>query len=81
MGYRNSVLEEAGEASTVAVWRWHGWGFSLAWRSPPGSYRDLTLLPGEGGWVISVAEGLTPRRRAAHDGRGPCALASLRDTR
>jgi hypothetical protein len=52
------VLEEAGEASTVAVWRWHGWGFSLAWRSPPGSYRDLTLLPGEGGgWVISVAEG------------------------
>ncbi|HYN88116.1 MAG TPA: hypothetical protein VER55_06280, partial [Ardenticatenaceae bacterium] len=20
----------------VAVWRWHGWGFSLVWRSPPG---------------------------------------------
>jgi hypothetical protein len=27
----------------VAVWRWHGWGFSLMWRSPPGRYQDLIL--------------------------------------
>jgi hypothetical protein len=32
-------------ARYVTVWRWHGWGFSLAWRSPPGAYRDLLLLP------------------------------------
>jgi hypothetical protein len=28
---------------TVSVWRWHGWGFSLIWRSPPGQYWDLTV--------------------------------------
>jgi hypothetical protein len=28
---------------TISVWRWHGWGFSLIWRSHPGQYRDLTL--------------------------------------
>jgi poly-gamma-glutamate synthesis protein (capsule biosynthesis protein) len=28
---------------TVSVWRWHGWGFSLLWRSRLGRYRDLTL--------------------------------------
>ncbi len=33
------VLEER----AVAVWRWHGWGFSLMWRSPPGRYQDLIL--------------------------------------
>jgi hypothetical protein len=31
----------------VTVWCWHGWGFSLVWRSPPGRYRDLILLPAE----------------------------------
>jgi poly-gamma-glutamate synthesis protein (capsule biosynthesis protein) len=41
------------EASTgdsahyVTVWRWHGWGFSLVWRSPPGAYHDLIFLPAE----------------------------------
>ena len=33
----------------VAVWRWHGWGFSLLWQSPPGRYRDLVFLPGADG--------------------------------
>jgi hypothetical protein len=28
---------------TVSVWRWHGWGFSLIWRSHPGQYWDLRL--------------------------------------
>ena len=28
---------------TVSVWRWHGWGFSLMWRSRSGQYGDLTL--------------------------------------
>jgi Bacterial capsule synthesis protein PGA_cap len=34
-------------ARYVTVWRWHGWGFSLAWRGPPGDYHDLVLLPAE----------------------------------
>lgn len=28
---------------TLSVWRWHGWGYSLIWRSHPGQYWDLTL--------------------------------------
>ncbi len=33
----------------VTIWGWHGWGFSLIWRSPPGSYQDLALSsPGKG---------------------------------
>ena len=40
------VLEDQGEAQTVAVWRWQGWSFSLVWRSENGRYQDLTLQPG-----------------------------------
>jgi len=36
-----------GIARYVTVWRWYGWGFSLLWRSPPGEYHDLTILPAE----------------------------------
>jgi len=54
------VLEEQGDGRNraVSVWRWHGWGFSLVWRSLPGHYRDLTLIPSEVGFAptISVAE-------------------------
>jgi hypothetical protein len=46
------VLDERGADQTVAVWRWHGWGFSLVWRSPPGRYCDLVLLPGQAGSPI-----------------------------
>ena len=43
-----AVIEAApdGSARYLTVWRWHGWGFSLVWRSPAGEYRDLVLLPG-----------------------------------
>jgi len=54
------VLEEGGPDGecTVSVWRWHGWGFSLVYRTPPGSYHDLVLMPAQGGYpaLISVAE-------------------------
>lgn len=53
------VLEETadGQQRTLSVWRWHGWGYTLLWRSPPGHYRDLILLPAadEQKAVISVA--------------------------
>jgi hypothetical protein len=42
---RDAVLGSDSEgARTVSVWRWHGWGFSLMWRSAPGHYRDLVVL-------------------------------------
>jgi hypothetical protein len=45
------VLEEldGGPERAVAVWHWHGWGFSLGWRSPGDHYRDLVLVPNESG--------------------------------
>jgi poly-gamma-glutamate capsule biosynthesis protein CapA/YwtB (metallophosphatase superfamily) len=51
------VLEEQGDSCAVTVWRWHGWGFSLMWRSPPGRYRDLALVTSDAGHppIISVA--------------------------
>ncbi len=49
------VLEgdERGER-TVSVWHWHGWGFSLTWRSAPGAYRDLIL--GKDGMISVTVE-------------------------
>lgn len=51
------VLEERGDGCAVTVWCWHGWGFSLMWRSPVGRYRDLALIAGGAGHppIISVA--------------------------
>jgi poly-gamma-glutamate synthesis protein (capsule biosynthesis protein) len=46
------VLDGDGpDERTVSVWRWHGWGFSLMWRSDPGAYRELSL---SGDGIISV---------------------------
>ena len=41
------VLEQQPEGGdkAVTVWRWHGWGFSLVWRSPSGRYERLVLAP------------------------------------
>jgi poly-gamma-glutamate synthesis protein (capsule biosynthesis protein) len=51
------VLEERG----VSVWRWHGWGFALLWRSPEGEYQDLVLIPHEdGSQSISLAVKFVP---------------------
>ena len=33
----------AGPATHVDVWRWNGFGFTLAYRSPPGTFRQLRL--------------------------------------
>lgn len=30
---------------TLSVWDWHGWGFSLRWRSEEGYYSNLGLIP------------------------------------
>jgi len=51
------ALEERGDNCAATVWRWHGWGFSLMWRSPPGRYRDLALIASRADHppIISVA--------------------------
>ena len=51
------VLEEQGDSCAVTVWRWHGWGFSLMRRSPPGRYGDMALITSDAGHppIISVA--------------------------
>lgn len=53
------ALEDHGASDqrTISVWRWHGWGFSLLWRSPTGPYRDLVLTPhaGIGARLISMS--------------------------
>ena len=52
------VLEapQGGDRQTVAVWRWHGWGFSQLWRGSEGLYRDVILTSEENGApLISVA--------------------------
>jgi len=54
------VLEELSHgcgarcSSCVSVWRWHGWGFALMWRSPCGRYRDLVLAPGRTGSELAI---------------------------
>jgi hypothetical protein len=54
------VLEEQGNDRAVTVWRWHGWGFSLAWRSPPGRYRDMVLIPGVGEEPRTISVAVEP---------------------
>ena len=51
------VLEEldGGPERALAVWYWHGWGFSLGWRSPGGQYRDLVLIPGGPGQPATIS--------------------------
>jgi hypothetical protein len=62
------VLESHGESSSpvaqhlaaVTVWRWHGWGFSLAWRSPPGRYRDMALVTALEGSPPTISVAVKP---------------------
>ncbi len=53
------VLEEqAGGANALSVWRWHGWGFLLDWRSQPGWYENLSLanVPGRDQTAIILSQ-------------------------
>lgn len=42
------VLEEsrAGLGRALTVWRWHGWGFSLLWRSEYGTWEGVEVVDG-----------------------------------
>ncbi len=56
------VIEETadGQQRTISVWRWHGWGYTLLWRSLPGHYRDLVLLPGTDGQPAVISTAVIP---------------------
>lgn len=51
---------EDGVSRYLAVWRWHGWGFSLAWRSPAGDYHDLVILPAGDGLPARLSAAASP---------------------
>lgn len=40
---------------TISVWDWHGWGFSLRWRSEPGAYTDLRLPPSNSSEAVNIS--------------------------
>ncbi|MBN2550443.1 MAG: CapA family protein, partial [Anaerolineales bacterium] len=54
------ALEDAadGQKRVITVWRWHGWGFQLLWRSEEAWFHDLSLVQGSAGnlTVIQAAE-------------------------
>ena len=53
------VIEESGAGKqAVAVWKWHGWGFSLFWRSLEDRFTDLMVQEMEGG-VKAINVGLS----------------------
>jgi len=50
-------------ATTVSVWRWHGWGFQLEWRSPPGRWNTLALDDLTGDGHVEIITALLPAPR------------------
>ncbi|NTU82697.1 MAG: hypothetical protein HGA45_25565, partial [Chloroflexales bacterium] len=53
------VVLEGGEGpgdpgDHVSVWRWHGWGFELAWRSPLGRWGAVGLLDVDGDGAAEI---------------------------
>ena len=45
----------AGPATHVDVWRWNGFGFTLEYRSPPGSFRALGLTYVDNDCILDIA--------------------------
>ncbi|MDT8305115.1 MAG: CapA family protein [Anaerolineae bacterium] len=52
------VLEAQSEGTTIGVWRWQGWSFSLVWRSEPGQFRNLLLQPVDDRMLLVVEASL-----------------------
>jgi hypothetical protein len=42
-------------ATHVDVWQWSGFGFTMAWRSPPGFFHELHLIDANGDGTLDVA--------------------------
>jgi len=57
-GVQELVALEARGANnqrSITVWRWHGWGFSLLWRSQSGPFRNLALIPQRAGGAQTIS--------------------------
>jgi hypothetical protein len=51
------VLEQRPSGKwAVSVWRWHGWGFALQWRSQEGRYGNLVLVQDQPGRMLISVE-------------------------
>ncbi len=44
-----------GSATHVDVWRWNGFGFTLEWRSPAGTFHQLQVVDVDGDRVLDIA--------------------------
>ena len=44
-----------GPAARVIVWHWNGFGFTMDWRSPPGSLRQLRLTDVDKSGILEIA--------------------------
>lgn len=44
-----------GPAGRVDVWRWNGFGFTLMWRSPPASLRQIRLTDVDNSGILDIA--------------------------
>jgi hypothetical protein len=44
-----------GPAARVDVWRWNGFGFTLEWRSPPGTLHQLRLTDADNSGILDIA--------------------------
>jgi hypothetical protein len=44
-----------GPATRVDVWRWNGFGFTLQWRSSPGTFRELRLTDVHNSGILDIA--------------------------
>lgn len=61
-GHTELVVLEGGQlpgdpGTHVSVWRWHGWGFQLEWRSPAGRWQAVGLYTPQGEhtpWIVAV---------------------------
>jgi hypothetical protein len=49
------VTGRQGPATHVDVWRWNGFGFTLEWRSPAGTYQQLYLVDADDDRVLDIA--------------------------
>lgn len=49
------VTGRQGPAMHVDVWRWNGFGFTLEWRSPAGTFRQLQLVDADNNRVLDIA--------------------------
>ncbi len=46
---------QQGPATHVDVWGWNGFGFTLKWRSPAGTYHQLNLMDADDNGILDIA--------------------------